>query len=261
MRKSVLYLAAVLVLVFVLSNVEFALPVTLKLHGAKNRYKSSSYKPGKSAKTVNGVLVLKYHGVRRPIYVSTSPQKTGPTTKTYRTYQPSQISHEKLFQKEPPHYKRYMQAYARTVLYYNPYLTEQQVDTIVRSILQHSGRYGVDPRMVVAVIACESTFNVRARSHAGAQGLGQLMPGTAYTLGVTNAYEPSQNIEGTVLYLKQQMNRWRHLPFQKRMEFTLAAYNAGPGAVQKYGGIPPYAETQNYVRKVIYVWRQLCGSK
>jgi soluble lytic murein transglycosylase-like protein len=107
-------------------------------------------------------------------------------------------------------------------------------------------RYGVDPTLLKGLIRQESNFDPGARSGAGAQGLTQLMPGTATSLGVTDPTDPAQAIDGGAKYLKQQLDR-----FGGDASKALAAYNAGPGAVAKYGGVPPYAETQGYVTKVL----------
>ncbi len=104
---------------------------------------------------------------------------------------------------------------------------------------------GLDPALLAGLIKQESGFNPSAGSGAGARGLTQLMPSTAAGLGVTNVLDPVQSINGGAKYLKQQLDT-----FGGDVVKALAAYNAGPGAVQRFGGIPPYAETQNYVRIV-----------
>jgi soluble lytic murein transglycosylase-like protein len=106
-------------------------------------------------------------------------------------------------------------------------------------------RHDIDPALLAGLIKQESGFNPNAGSPAGAQGLTQLMPGTASALGVTNSLDPAQAIEGGAKYLAEQLER-----FGGDTARALAAYNAGPGAVQRFGGVPPYAETQNYVRIV-----------
>jgi soluble lytic murein transglycosylase-like protein len=109
-----------------------------------------------------------------------------------------------------------------------------------------AARNGVDPALLTGLIHAESNFDPNAGSPAGAQGLTQLMPGTAASLGVTNSLDPAQAIEGGAKYLRQQLDR-----FGGDASKALAAYNAGPGAVERFGGVPPYAETQAYVRKVL----------
>ena len=113
-------------------------------------------------------------------------------------------------------------------------------------------RYGVDPKLLESVIQQESGFDPNATSAAGAQGLMQLMPQTAASLGVTNAYDPAQSIDAGARYLRGQLDR-----FGGDTSLALAAYNAGAGAVERYGGVPPYAETQNYVQQVLGRYEQL----
>ncbi len=108
----------------------------------------------------------------------------------------------------------------------------------------------LSPKLVQAVIQVESAYKTRARSHKGAMGLMQLMPGTAKLLRVSDPYDPAQNIRGGTLYLRRQLDR-----FDGDLTLALAAYNAGPTAVEKHGGVPPYSETRNYVRKVLTLYR------
>jgi soluble lytic murein transglycosylase-like protein len=113
-------------------------------------------------------------------------------------------------------------------------------------IAQAAARNGLDPAVLHGLIQQESGFNPSATSGAGAQGLTQLMPATASSMGVSNPLDPAESIEGGARYLGQLMSQ-----FGGNTADALAAYNAGPGAVQQYGGVPPYAETQSYVSSVL----------
>ena len=133
---------------------------------------------------------------------------------------------------------------------YNPINRGDRHNPLFALIHQHANAQGLDPSLVKAVVKAESGFNPKAVSRTGAKGLMQLMPGTANGLGVKHAFDPNENIQGGTKYLKKLMTKYQSVPL------ALAAYNAGPGAVDKYGGIPPYKETKQYVRSVMAYQRQ-----
>ena len=114
----------------------------------------------------------------------------------------------------------------------------------------YANQYGISPWLIKSIIWTESCFDSNAVSRVGAEGLMQLMPGTAKELGVKNSFDPIANIQSGVLYFSDLLKQ-----FDQNVRFALAAYNAGPGAVSKYGGIPPYKETQKYVSKVLKKYR------
>jgi soluble lytic murein transglycosylase-like protein len=118
-----------------------------------------------------------------------------------------------------------------------PYLNE---------ITAAANKYGVDPALLAGLVKAESNFNPKAQSGVGAKGLTQLMDATARGLGVNNSFDVQQSLEGGAKFLGGLLKQ-----FHGDQSLALAAYNAGPGAVQKYGGIPPYQETQRYVPKVL----------
>ena len=123
------------------------------------------------------------------------------------------------------------------------------IDAFIRGC---AARYGLDPLLVQAVVAVESNYDPRAVSRRGAMGLMQLTPDTAEELGIRNPFDPSTNIEGGMHYLRSLL--YRH---KARLPLALASYNAGPAKVKRYKGVPPYAETQDYVRKVTAQFQKL----
>lgn len=125
----------------------------------------------------------------------------------------------------------------------NQNTTKSQILNVVNQI---ADKHGVNEKLVQALIKQESGFNPKAKSKAGAMGLMQLMPSTAKNLGVQDPYNIVQNVEGGVKYLKSMLDK-----YNGNVILALAAYNAGPGAVDKYDGVPPYKETQNYVKNIL----------
>lgn len=141
--------------------------------------------------------------------------------------------------------------YAKVLHHFNPQLPSWQSHDLARHLLANCERWHIDTNMLVAVVTVESSWHTHAVSSAGAIGLGQLMPGTAAMLGVDprNAIE---NIAGAARYLAGLTQR-----FGPHYDLVFAAYNAGPKAVNEYGGIPPYSETQQYVVKVLDAWHHV----
>lgn len=155
-------------------------------------------------------------------------------------------------------------AYRKAIKSFNRKLSDADADLIAQSILGFSIKYQVDPRLVVAVILAESHFRPEATSRKGAMGLGQLMPGTAAGLGVSDPYDPVENVGGSIRLIRGHLDTlsgnalWNELTWHD-LALALASYNAGSGAVRKYGGVPPYRETRNYINRVFSLYRRLCG--
>lgn len=148
--------------------------------------------------------------------------------------------------------------YARALQYFNPALHVDSAITLAAATIAQSDRERIDARLLVALIAVESRWNPDAVSSAGARGLGQLMPETATGLGV-DARDPLQNIAGAAYHLRYLLDRFGGRDRETQYRLALAAYNAGTGAVERYGGIPPYAETIAYVARVMALWRRLAA--
>lgn len=151
--------------------------------------------------------------------------------------------------------------YASYIKRSNKRLSDRTAIEIAQGVIGHSIRYGVDARLIMAMLMVESGFNPNATSRAGAMGLGQLMPGTARGMGVSDAYNTNQNLYGTVRLIRGHLDKYKGRSDSnfEHLALALAAYNAGPGAVRKHGGVPPYRETQNYVAKVYALYRRLAG--
>jgi len=142
------------------------------------------------------------------------------------------------------------QTATRSCLGMNERRLNERAANYQQDIAKYAGEFQIDEKLVLAVIRNESCFDKAAVSSAGAEGLMQLMPATAISLGVTNSFSPQQNIRGGTQYLAELIRR-----YDNNITMALAAYNAGPGAVAKYDGVPPYPETQKYIEKVMKSYR------
>lgn len=152
--------------------------------------------------------------------------------------------------------------YAAFIKKENPRLSTGKALEIATGIIGFSLKYGVDARLIMAMVMTESDFNPNETSHAGAMGLGQLMPSNVREMGISNAYDTMQNLSATVRLVRGHLSDYKPRngdPTWDSLILALAAYNAGPGAVRRYGGVPPYRETQNYVRKVMKLYLEFRG--
>ncbi|MGH8103722.1 MAG: lytic transglycosylase domain-containing protein [bacterium] len=155
--------------------------------------------------------------------------------------------------KGQPRFSDQKELYGRWIRFYNPRLAKEKSLSIAEHLLVYSYYQGLDARLVFAVIAAESNFNDTAVSVKGAQGLGQLMPYNSRNLDI-QPFDIEENIMGTTFILKDLTSRYEIL-------LALAAFNAGEGAVKKYNGIPPYSETQVFVRRVLRIYYRVQGKK
>ncbi len=147
--------------------------------------------------------------------------------------------------------------WANWVAEHNSQLTDTECELIVRWVLDYSRLYGVDHRLIFAVIEAESYFNPACVSHAGAVGLMQLMPSTAKYVHVADRWNVRENIRGGIQYLSEQLAAYADRSNYEQCVLGLASYNAGPNAVKKYDGVPPYDETRRYVIKVTNKFAEL----
>ena len=147
----------------------------------------------------------------------------------------------------------------------NKRLSPDEVDAIAVSLLHYCQQWQVDPRLAVAMIKAESDFRPHITSHKGAMGLGQIMPDEARVHRLSNPYDPVENIGAAVRILRGRLDKYSDHSFGpgrytiNQIKLALAAYNAGPGAVRKYKGVPPYKETQGYIRRILRDYSELCG--
>lgn len=152
--------------------------------------------------------------------------------------------------------------YASYIKQVNRRLDTQEAMTMAKAIVGFCLRYGVDPRLIMAMIFVESGFDPNAVSRSGAMGLGQLMPGTARWMGVDNPFDSIENLYGMVRLVRTHLDTYHRKARadDNPLALALAAYNAGEGAVRRHGGVPPYKETQAYVRKVIALYYRMAGA-
>jgi soluble lytic murein transglycosylase-like protein len=149
-------------------------------------------------------------------------------------------------------------AYAGALRAFDPALDGPRATRLAARLVTEADAAHLDARLIVALVAVESSWDPRAVSPAGARGLGQLMPATAASLGV-DPDDPEANLHGTVVHLAHLVARYAGRPAPEVYAFAIAAYNAGSGAVDRYHGVPPYAETRLEVGRVLGLWRRLCG--
>ncbi len=151
--------------------------------------------------------------------------------------------------------------YAAFIRKQNRRLSDAEALHIANAVVGFSIYYGVDARLIMAMVMAESGFDPGSTSRTGAMGLGQLMPGTAQGLGVSNAYDTTENLYGTVKLVRSHLDKYRRQTGDdyQSLVLSIAAYNAGSGAVRRAGGVPPYRETQAYVRRVINLFAAFRG--
>lgn len=181
------------------------------------------------------------------------PTGTGPTTTTAGgAFQPP-------YEMVSPAHLAILERYITTR---NTKLTAKVRQYIAAEIIRVAHKHGVRWEFFAALVTAESNFNPYVTSNKGAAGLSQLMPGTAAEVGVpvNRRYDIRLNLEGGMAYLRRQLNRYTHLDASTQFQLTLASYNAGPGAVQRHGGVPPYRETIQYIERISGYYRDLTNA-
>lgn len=158
---------------------------------------------------------------------------------------------------DTPNFEQIVDIYANLICLWNSELTPAERDLIARCILVYSPQYKLDHRLIFAMVACESSFNPLATSPKGARGLGQLMPGTAAGLGVSDSYNIEQNLRGAIRYLSTQIHRYAGRSNYDMFCLGMASYNAGPNRVAKAGRVPNIPETIRYVNRVAKLFKEL----
>jgi len=200
---------------------------SLQSFGAVQSYANNNSTPNLFTNMLNEVLGSSSNKLTNTITDSDSLKYSG----NNRVFEPSMLASMIVNKSDSP------------TLSYRPSIKDGKYTTIIK---QAAMKYDIPEDLIASVIQQESNFKNDVVSKSGAQGLMQLMPGTAKFLGVKDSFDPVQNITGGARYLRQMLDQ-----FNGNIELALAAYNAGPGNVKKYDGIPPFKETQNYVKKVL----------
>lgn len=152
--------------------------------------------------------------------------------------------------------------YANFILQHSKKITAEEARVAAAAIVAFSMEYGIDPRFIVALVICESDFDPGCTSYAGAMGLGQIMPFTRDEMKVSSAYDIISNIYCTVRHFRKYYDRYAKndsYSAEQKLTLAIAAYNAGPGNVQKFGGVPPFPKTQAYIQKMLAWYRKLSG--
>ena len=200
--------------------------------------------------------------------LKSAPRETSPSRSGFvRSQQPMQIpaTPPDVAESLGPRVRDCYPAYFSFIYNHNHKLGANLAGQIAYYLLAFADKYNVDPRLVTAMMIAESDFDPMSTSHSGAMGLGQLMPDEVKSLGLHNGYDIKDNIYGSVVNLRSDLNSFSHLGGPdgslsiEQIRLAMATYNAGPGAVKKYKGVPPYKETQGYVKRVVRLYRQFCG--